>query len=154
EVTLDPRTASPDLLLSEDLRSLRLADGRRDLPDTPSRFTGSPSVLGSRGFSSGRHYWELEVGAVDSWAAGVALESVPRKDSLSRAMGKVWALRRDWHGGYTALHMPPTPLELQEQPRRVRIHLDCDAGTVTFYNTDNMEQLLQFKASFSERVFP
>ncbi|NXX79764.1 TRI15 protein, partial [Urocolius indicus] len=48
-VTLDPATASPDLALSKDRRTLRLADGQQNLPDTPKRFTGSPSVLGSQG---------------------------------------------------------------------------------------------------------
>ncbi|KFW79736.1 Tripartite motif-containing protein 15, partial [Manacus vitellinus] len=49
KVTLDPRTASPFLLLSADHRTLRLAEGFQSLPDTPQRFTDSPSVLGSRG---------------------------------------------------------------------------------------------------------
>ncbi|XP_061852827.1 E3 ubiquitin-protein ligase TRIM7 isoform X2 [Colius striatus] len=61
KVTLDPETASPDLMLSKDRRTLRLGDGQQNLPDTPRRFTGSPSVLGSQGFTSGRHYWELEL---------------------------------------------------------------------------------------------
>ncbi|KFP32366.1 Tripartite motif-containing protein 15, partial [Colius striatus] len=49
KVTLDPETASPDLMLSKDRRTLRLGDGQQNLPDTPRRFTGSPSVLGSQG---------------------------------------------------------------------------------------------------------
>ncbi|NXD87569.1 TRI15 protein, partial [Halcyon senegalensis] len=52
-VTLDPETASPDLILSKDLKALWLADRQQNLPDTPKRFTGSPSVLGSQGFSAG-----------------------------------------------------------------------------------------------------
>ncbi|XP_071590577.1 E3 ubiquitin-protein ligase TRIM7-like isoform X2 [Heliangelus exortis] len=60
KVTLDPGTANPILVLSEDLKTLRLGEQNQHLPDTPGRFTGSPSVLGSPGLSSGRHYWELE----------------------------------------------------------------------------------------------
>ncbi|NXS57784.1 TRI39 ligase, partial [Brachypteracias leptosomus] len=154
KVTLDPGTASPNLSISEDHRTLRLAQEHQNLSDTPSRFMGSPSVLGSQGFTAGRHYWELEVGAGESWAVGVALESVRRKDPLSMAMGKIWALRLDWDGQYTALHMPPAPLVLQDKPRRIRVHLDYEAGRVTFYNAENMGQILQFKASFTEKVFP
>ncbi|XP_009470751.1 PREDICTED: tripartite motif-containing protein 15-like [Nipponia nippon] len=154
KVTLDPETAGPYLILSKDCKTVRLGDGQQNLPDTPKRFTGSPSILGSQGFTAGRHYWELEVGNGDSWAVGVAVESVRRKDSLSMAMGKIWALRRDWNLQYTALHMPPAPLALEEEPRRIRVHLDYEAGQVTFYNAENMMQILQFKASFTEKVFP
>ncbi|NXM03713.1 TRI15 protein, partial [Tyrannus savana] len=49
KVTLDPETASPFLILSANHRTLRLGKGFRNLPDTPQRFTGSPSVLGSQG---------------------------------------------------------------------------------------------------------
>ncbi|XP_032542665.1 E3 ubiquitin-protein ligase TRIM7-like [Chiroxiphia lanceolata] len=154
KVRLDPETASPFLLLSADHRTLRLAEGFQNLPDTPQRFTDSPSVLGSQGFTAGRHYWELEVGKGHSWAVGVALESVQRKDLLSIALGKIWALRLDWDGQYTALHGLPALLALQEKPRRIRVHLDYEGGQVTFYNTENMVQILQFKTSFTEKVFP
>ncbi|KAK2514054.1 hypothetical protein Q9233_015167 [Columba guinea] len=154
KVTLDPETASPYLILSKDCKTVRLGDRQQNLPDTPQRFTGSPSALGFQGFAAGRHYWELEVGDGDSWAVGVAAESVRRKDSLTMAMGKIWALRRDWDRQYTALHMPPAPLALEEEPRRIRVHLDYEAGEVTFYNAENMAQILQFKASFTEKVFP
>ncbi|NXX39087.1 TRI15 protein, partial [Tricholaema leucomelas] len=49
KVTLDPETASPDLVISEDCRSVRLGDRQQNLPSTPKRFMGSPSVLGSQG---------------------------------------------------------------------------------------------------------
>ncbi|NXU16254.1 A33 protein, partial [Pardalotus punctatus] len=153
KVTLDPDTASPHLTLSRDHKTVWLGDGKQNLPDTSKRFMGSPSVLGSQGFTSGRHYWELEVGNGDSWAVGVALESVHRKDSLSMALGKIWALLLDWDGQYTALHVPPAPLALAEKLQKIRVHLDYEAGKVTFYNAENMTQILQFEASFTEKVF-
>ncbi|KFV05148.1 E3 ubiquitin-protein ligase TRIM39, partial [Tauraco erythrolophus] len=153
-VMLDPETASPYLMLSKDHKTMWLEAGQQNLRDTPKRFTGSPSVLGSLGFTSGRHYWEVEVGDGDSWAVGVAVESVRRKDALSTAMEKIWALRLDWDRRYTALHMTPTPVALAEGPRRVRVHLDYEGGQVTFYNAENMTHILEFKATFTEKVFP
>ncbi|KAM9024641.1 E3 ubiquitin-protein ligase TRIM7-like isoform 1-T1 [Ara ararauna] len=154
KVWLDPETASPYLNLSKDCKTVRLASGEQELHDNPKRFTGSPSVLGSKGFTAGRHYWDIEVGQGDSWAVGVAVESVQRKDSLSRALEKIWALRLDWNHQYTALHMPPTPLELNQELRKIRVHLDYEGGQVTFYNAENMMQILQFNATFTEKVFP
>ncbi|NWH43768.1 TRI15 protein, partial [Fregata magnificens] len=49
KVTLDPETASPYLIISKDRKTVRLGDGEQNIPDTPKRFTGSPSVLGSQG---------------------------------------------------------------------------------------------------------
>ncbi|XP_065600971.1 E3 ubiquitin-protein ligase TRIM7-like [Cyrtonyx montezumae] len=154
KVVLDPETASSYLTISSDCRTVQIAEGHQNLPDNPKRFTGSSSVLGSQGFTAGRHYWELEVGDGNSWAVGVALESVERKESVIMAMDKIWALRMDWNHSYTTLTMPPTPLSLQDEPQRIRIHLDYEAGQVTFYNTDNMQQILQFNVSFTEKVFP
>ncbi|XP_009865096.1 PREDICTED: E3 ubiquitin-protein ligase TRIM39-like, partial [Apaloderma vittatum] len=114
-------------------------------------------VLASRGFTAGRHYWELEVGDGDSWAAGVAVESVGRKESLSMTMGKIWALRlhrdRPDTGGPTGPSVP-VPLALEEKPRRIRVHLDYEAGRVTFYNAESMVRILQFEDAFTEKVFP
>ncbi|XP_059813508.1 E3 ubiquitin-protein ligase TRIM39-like [Hypanus sabinus] len=78
-VTLDVETASPVLEVSEDRKSVRRTGTRRDLPDTGKRFTDRTCVLGSEGFTSGRHYWEVEVTGNRVWSLGVAAESVERK---------------------------------------------------------------------------
>ncbi|NXQ00141.1 TRIM7 ligase, partial [Vidua macroura] len=86
---------------------------------------------------------------------GVALESVPRKELLNLLRSeKVWALQLDWRGQYRAERVSPYPLALGEAPQRIRLHLDYEAGQVTFYNAKDMTQILQFEATFTEKVFP
>lgn len=153
-MTLDPETANPYLILSEDGKSMRLGERWLDVPDNPKRFTSSPCVLGSEGFTSGRHYWELEVGDGDGWAVGAARESVKRKEPLRLQMEGIWAVRLDWNHQYTALTFPPSPLSLDEKPRKIRVHLDYEEGQVTFYNAENMAQIFNFSASFYEKIFP
>ncbi|KAK5848544.1 hypothetical protein PBY51_006149 [Eleginops maclovinus] len=79
DVLLNPRTANPWLLLSEDGRKIWDGDVEQNLEDIPERFDMAPCVLATRGFTTGRHYWEVEVGDKTAWDLGVARQSVGRK---------------------------------------------------------------------------
>ncbi|XP_064197186.1 zinc-binding protein A33-like [Anguilla rostrata] len=152
-VTLDPNTAHPNLSLSEDLTSVRLSDERQQVPDNPERFDGGRCVLGSEGFSSGRHCWDVEVGG-EAWVVGVAKESISRNGAvrLSPAAG-VWSILRHSRR-YEALTSPPTALTVQRELQRVRVQLDWDRGEVSFSDPSDNTPLYTFKHSFTERVFP
>ncbi|XP_035276451.1 tripartite motif-containing protein 35-like [Anguilla anguilla] len=152
-VTLDPNTAHPLLSLSEDLTSVRLSGESQQVPDNPERFDGGRCVLGSEGFSSGRHCWDVEVGG-EAWAVGVAKESFSRNGAvrLSPAAG-VWSILRHSRR-YEALTSPPTVLTVQREPQRVRVQLDWDRGEVSFSDPSTNTPLYTFKHSFTERVFP
>ncbi|KAM7146134.1 zinc finger protein RFP-like [Macrochelys suwanniensis] len=155
-VTLDPDTAHPILVLSEDWKSVRWGDTRQHLPDNPGRFDSDPCVLGCEGFSSGRHCWEVEVGDGRFWAVGVARESVRRKGEMNCSpKGGIWAVRR-WWGQFRALTSPVTPLPLSRVPHRIRVCLDCDRGQVTFIDAGDEAPIFTFPlASFSrERIQP
>lgn len=60
-LTLDPDTAHPRLVLSEDHRCVRWEEARHPVPDNPKRFDSSRCILGCQGFNAGRHYWEVEI---------------------------------------------------------------------------------------------
>ncbi|EMP26042.1 Butyrophilin subfamily 1 member A1, partial [Chelonia mydas] len=154
-VTLDPDTAHPQLVLSEDGKCVRRRDVWR-VSDNPERFDTERWVLGCEGFTSGRHYWEVEVGDGGFWAVGVARESVSRKGwiRISPEQG-IWAVQQ-WGDQYQALTYPATTLPLTQVPRKIRIFLDCERGQVTFFNAGNEALIFTFPpASFSgERIRP
>uniref|UniRef100_A0A8C8RFY6 Zinc finger protein RFP-like n=1 Tax=Pelusios castaneus TaxID=367368 RepID=A0A8C8RFY6_9SAUR len=157
DMTLDPDTTHPELVLSEDQKCVRWGDTWQDLPDNPERFDTDPCVLGSEGFTSGRHSWEVEVGAGLFWAVGVARESVRRKGGVSyNPEGGIWAVEQCWWGQYQALTSPATPLPLSWVPRRIQISLDYEWGQVTFFDADNEALIFTFPpAAFNgERICP
>uniref|UniRef100_A0A669QP46 B30.2/SPRY domain-containing protein n=1 Tax=Phasianus colchicus TaxID=9054 RepID=A0A669QP46_PHACC len=150
-ITLDPNTAHPDLVLSEDRKSVKRGAGQQDLPDNPERFAYWPFVLGHQSFSSGRHCWEVEMGDEGDWAIGVARESIPRKGQLSLCpKGGIWGLEK-WGGQIRALTTHKvTLLALRWVPRRVSIHLDYAGGTVAFFDADEGGLIFVFShASFA-----
>lgn len=70
-VILDPNTAHPRLNLSEDLSGVKR--GRTvECPNNPERFESFCITLGSQGFNSGLHSWEVELGHSSHWILGVA----------------------------------------------------------------------------------
>ncbi|NXC44763.1 A33 protein, partial [Penelope pileata] len=155
-LTLDPDTAHPRLVLSEDLKSVRWEGTRRVVPDNPQRFDASRCVLGSVGFQTGRHYWEVEVGDGQAWAVGLAKESVKRKGRVSiKPEAGIWAVGR-CGSQWQALTSPPSPIALPAAPKVLGVYLGYEEGRVVFFDGDNMAPVFAHApAAFGgERVLP
>ncbi|MGH0131499.1 UNVERIFIED_CONTAM: hypothetical protein FKN15_051539 [Acipenser sinensis] len=155
EVTLDRDTASRYLILSKDGKQVRYGDAWQNLPDKPKRFDISHSVLGREGFTSGRHYWEVEVGYGRYWRLGVTRESAQRKGKFTmNPKGGYWALELLEEDQFSALADPSTPIPLILKPRKVGVFLDYEEGQVSFFNVETRSHICTFTDSFTERLYP
>lgn len=151
-VILDPNTANSWLHLSDDLTSVRRGDTKQQLPDNPERHTKYSSVLGSEGFSSGKHSWEVEVGDHPVWIVGLVKESVDRKGER-HALPKygIWCLtHRD--GKY--LDVVGQTVRVKKSLQRIRVQLDYDRGEVSFYDPEDMTHIYTHRDTFTEKLFP
>ncbi|XP_037610027.1 nuclear factor 7, ovary-like [Sebastes umbrosus] len=148
---LDPNTARPEYIFSEDLTSVSFGE-KQQLPDNPERFDHHCVVLGSEGFNSGTHSWDFEVRNDDSWFLGVMKESVRRKGKIPTGFWEICL--RD--GKYMAASSPlsETVLAVKKKLRRIRVHLDWNKGKLSFCDLDTNTNIHTFTHTFTERLFP
>ncbi|XP_076127622.1 E3 ubiquitin-protein ligase TRIM35-like isoform X2 [Alosa pseudoharengus] len=150
-VILDVSTASRYHFISADLTNVREMKTNQHQLDNPERFMTYLMVLGSEGFTSGKHCWEVQVGDRSKWSLGVAKESVERKGEtrLNPKYG-FWAVKKT-NDEYRA---PPETLSLKAKPQRVRVQLDYERGEVSFYDPCDMSHIYTYKDSFKDKLFP
>lgn len=151
-VTLDPNTASYRLIISDDLTSLTYTEEKQKVPDNPERF--HIGVLGSKGFSAGRHSWDVEVGDNDSWTLGVVRQSIKRKQFLKMQPDSgLWSIRYI-SGKCRAGVKARTELKVAERPTVIRVLLDYEGGKVSFLDPSANTTLYSFTDVFTEELFP
>ncbi|XP_044844907.1 butyrophilin subfamily 1 member A1-like isoform X7 [Mauremys mutica] len=155
DITLDAGTAHPNLCIAGDKKSLKHEAQPQKVPPHPERFDSTVCVLGSEGFASGKHYWEVDVGSSTYWDLGVARKSIERKGKLSLSPKQgFWALSLNG-GDYWAKTDPWTRIMVQKKPKKIGVYLDYQDRQVTFFSVTDMSVLFTFNdCSFSEEVYP
>ncbi|XP_060786513.1 E3 ubiquitin-protein ligase TRIM39-like [Neoarius graeffei] len=154
-VTLDPNTAHPKLIVSDDLKSVRRSDEEQKLPDNPERFDDEYlCILGSEGFNSGTHCWDVEVGDCTVWIVGVMTESAQRKGEIFSRSG-IWGVVY-YDDEYGAISTPDTGthLSVAQKLQRIRVKLDWDRGKLSFSDPLTNTHLHTFTHTFTDKLLP
>ncbi|XP_066541536.1 E3 ubiquitin-protein ligase TRIM39-like isoform X2 [Hoplias malabaricus] len=152
-VTLDPNTAHPVLTVSDDLTSVRHSE-KQQLPDLPERLDEYWCVLGSEGFNSGTHCWDVDIGDNTIWEVGVMIESIQRKGNIFSRSG-LWCVGY-CIGEYRVRSTPYTHtlLSVSHKVQRVRVKLDWDGGKLSFSDPLTNTHLHTFTLTFTETLLP
>ncbi|XP_072329392.1 zinc-binding protein A33-like [Scyliorhinus torazame] len=152
-LTLDPETANNQLIISQDLTSVRHGNEQQARPDHPNRFTDNLYVLSSQSFTSGRHYWEVGLGNKPYWIVGVCRESVNRKANITRSPENgFWVIAR--YPNCKSLKIPDVISQRKVKPRKLGIYLDYEGGQVSFYDAEDMSHLYTFTDTFTGKLYP
>ncbi|MBN3294654.1 NF7B factor, partial [Polypterus senegalus] len=160
------------LKISRDGCSVRQYDQRLPNQENQTQCSTSPPfceaafdvnlhATSSDRFSSGKHYWEVEVGGKSDWALGVKLEKATEKNSkwykklfnlISPYYYVLLALTKDknYHINAMSTDIPVLPVG---RPRKVGVHLDCDKATITFYNADDMSLIYTYDIGYIQSAF-
>ncbi|XP_053578114.1 E3 ubiquitin/ISG15 ligase TRIM25-like [Bombina bombina] len=152
-ILLDINTAHNYVIVSGDLKTVSWSRINQQRPETPERFTYKPQVLSTRSFSSGRHYWEVQISESGCWRVGVCYTSMGRggRQSGIGNNNKSWCLR-GYNKDLSVIHntiltslCPPLSCDT------VGILLDYEAGRLTFYELcDPIRHLHTVTVTFTE----
>ncbi|XP_071319142.1 E3 ubiquitin-protein ligase TRIM39-like isoform X2 [Trachinotus anak] len=156
-VLLDPDTAHPLLILSNDRKQVRYSMGAslwRIQNLNPNMFTEHLAVLGQRGFSSHKFYFEVFVSQKTEWCLGVATASVQRRGALVRSRHSgLWAI---WflEDKFETFSSPGKTVYLGKV-ERVGVFVDYHGGEISFYDVQTAALIYSFtECVFTEELYP
>ncbi|XP_077327132.1 E3 ubiquitin-protein ligase TRIM39-like [Lithobates pipiens] len=153
DILLDRNTAHNFLHISDDRKTASWSDRNQKCPKTPERFQDYPQVMSSRSFSSGRHYWEVDIEGSNEWRVGLCYPSIVRRErqSLIGFNNKSWGLARSGNQYGVRHDNKEIPLSASISSNRVRIYLDYEAGRISFYDLcDPIRHLHTITTTFTE----
>ncbi|XP_047649743.1 ret finger protein-like 4A [Phacochoerus africanus] len=145
DVTLDADTANKQLIISEDLKTVHCGLLKQKKEACPERFSDTLCVLGLPRFTSGRHYWEVDVESSREWDVGVCKESVHRQGMIQLSPDRgFWTVSLRRGQFYSAGTVPSTVLRVNPRLHRVGIFLDLNSKSISFYHISDGSHIFTF----------
>ncbi|XP_073464535.1 nuclear factor 7, ovary-like [Aquarana catesbeiana] len=154
DIKMDVNTAGNDLCVSDNRTIVSCSIFTHKHPERPERFQ-SAQVLSTQSFSSGQHYWEVDVERSQIWSVGMCYPSINRSGCHSEIgwNNKSWGLHKSWLNNQYSVLYNRNWIRLfgKVSSNRVRIYLDYEAGQISFYDLcDPIQHLHTFNATFTE----
>lgn len=157
EVTFDPETAHPNLVLSDDLKTVTFSASKQPYPPSPQRFTSFFQVLSTQSFYEGEHSWEVELEG-SPWIIGMCYGGKLGRSGLPSALESSrssWCLM--WFNNLlTAFEQGHSvPLKKTTVACKLEIRLSFKTHRLSFYNVSSISgktHIYTFKAKLTEPV--
>ncbi|EHH56650.1 hypothetical protein EGM_06106, partial [Macaca fascicularis] len=142
--------------LSEDVRRVIFGDDHRSAPMDPQGVE-SFAVWGAQAFTSGRHYWEVDVTHSSTWILGVCRDSRTADSSILIDSDETFLLISSKRSNHYSLstNSPPLIQHVQRPLGRVGVFLDYENGSVSFFDVSKSSLIYGFPpSSFSSPLRP
>uniref|UniRef100_A0A4W5JQT7 Uncharacterized protein n=1 Tax=Hucho hucho TaxID=62062 RepID=A0A4W5JQT7_9TELE len=152
DVTLDPDTAHPKLTVSDDNKSVKFGDLRRER-GTEKRFEEKQCVLGMEGYDTGTHYWEVDLGNKSQWSVGVAQDPENRNNIPMIPENGYWSIRLD-NGVLKTVEKSSNFLPIELKPEKLGVLVDYKEGKIVFFNVKKRCHIHSFLGTFSKKLYP
>ncbi|XP_073490960.1 E3 ubiquitin/ISG15 ligase TRIM25-like [Aquarana catesbeiana] len=157
DIFLDINTANNFLIISQDLKSVTHTDFSQNRPDCPERFAETLQVLSTCSFTSGKHYWEVNVSGRKDWLVGVVGQSIERKEEETASgvccSNKFWSLYLEDKLSVAHRNIQKDLTSLSPV-RIVGVYLNYDSGHLSFYQlSDSIRHLYTFTTTFTEPLY-
>ncbi|XP_029135613.2 E3 ubiquitin-protein ligase TRIM21 isoform X1 [Labrus bergylta] len=157
DIFLDPDTAHPQLVVSDDRRQVRynMGSAQSENPTlNASAFNAHYAVLGNTALSTYKFYFEVFVGGKSEWCLGLVKESIERNGVIPRRPGcGLWAI---WFldGRFETFCNPNVPIH-HGQVERVGVFVRYESDCIHFYNVETATAIYEFtNCSFTEKLYP
>ncbi|XP_072871534.1 tripartite motif-containing protein 64C-like [Chlorocebus sabaeus] len=142
--------------LSEDVRRVIFGDDHRSATMDPQGVE-SFAVWGAQAFTSGRHYWEVDVTHSSNWILGVCQDSRTADTNIVIDSDETFLLISSKRSNrYSLSTNSPTLIQHVQRPLgRVGVFLDYDNGSVSFFDVSKGSLIYGFPpSSFSSPLRP
>ncbi|KAM8980923.1 tripartite motif-containing protein 43-like [Sarcophilus harrisii] len=157
DLTLDPRSATSCVTISEDLKHVK-ARGDWEVGTKAPEDCLHHYVFAKQVFSSGSKYWEVDVTQLPQWILGIYTPNLKRKRARNVAScTSVFLLQCVKKEGDYYLQTYPGPLnhQMKSPLSRVGVYLEYSLGTLAFYNVLQSSLIYNFHSiSFKAPVTP
>lgn len=156
DITIDPDTAGPWLIVSEDGKEVRQSPKKQKVPTSLARFTENTFAVATQGLSTGRHYWEVGVKDKSNWVLGVASGTLRRRERITPSPENgLWTVGHRDGGLHFVCTQKPLPVLLSPPPQRVAVFVDYEESQVSFFNVEAKTHIFTFtECNFTDRVYP
>ncbi|TRY81898.1 hypothetical protein DNTS_034454 [Danionella cerebrum] len=140
DLTFNPATAHSSLLLSTDLKTVKLCPGvKSNISGDPSElFVSITQIMCSQGFTTGVHMWAVELGTGCTWSVGLCYKSIPRKGDHSRLGNNSSSWKLQWKNKKLTASYDSSNVAVGQglivPPKKIEVNLDYEGGTLAFYN--------------------
>ena len=116
---------------------------------------GNLLKLDQKGFTKGRHYWEVDIEDTDEWTLGIYEEPTEKSEKMKF---NVLEKRGCKYRALTCSHQDISHkqyLLIEKCPQKIVIFLDYEDSDISFYDMTDETHIFSFThANFSGSVYP